>query len=76
MKITYDKSSDAVYIYRIYLSNNYDEKVLSTYCCDPVEVDGEINLDFNATGRLMGIEILDASQMLSPELLNKAQVIG
>jgi len=38
------------------------------YACDPVEVGGMINLDFNAEGRLIGIEVLGASARLPSEL--------
>lgn len=67
MKITYDQSTDAAYIYLI------DEikpgGVAKTYCCDPQEVDGQIHLDFDAGGRLIGIEVLDASRRLPSVLL-------
>jgi len=33
-----------------------------------------INLDFDADGRLLGIEVLDASKKLAQELLNGAPV--
>jgi uncharacterized protein YuzE len=42
------------------------------YPCDPREVDGEINLDFDSEGRLLGIEVLDASKMLPDEVLQQA----
>ncbi len=72
MKITYDPSADAAYIY---LTPAVDQgQVDRTYACDPVEVGGQINLDFDALGRLLGIEVLDASRKL-PELLLKAAEI-
>lgn len=33
---------------------------------------GEINLDFDAAGRLLGVEVLGASALLAPELLEAA----
>jgi uncharacterized protein YuzE len=70
VRITYDPRSDAVYIYLV------DEippgGVAQTYPCDPREVNGEINLDFDADGRLLGIEILDASKKLPETLLRSA----
>jgi uncharacterized protein YuzE len=32
-------------------------------------VGGMINLDFDASGRLVGVEVLDASRLLPPEAL-------
>ncbi len=45
----------------------------STYSCDPAEVDGLTNLDFDASGRLLGVEVLDASRKLAAELLSQAE---
>jgi uncharacterized protein YuzE len=74
VKITLDPTVDAVYIYLV------DEigagGVAKTYACDPREVDGEINLDFDSGGRLLGIEVLDASKKLSAELLRNAIILG
>jgi uncharacterized protein YuzE len=62
MRITYDKSVDAAYIY---LADGIAAGgVAKTYCCDPVEVNGQIHLDFDEQGRLVGIEVLDASKLL------------
>ncbi|AKC10058.1 MULTISPECIES: DUF2283 domain-containing protein [Rhizobium/Agrobacterium group] len=68
MKISYDVSVDAAYIK---LKSEEDIAPFgSTYCCDPNAVDGQINLDFDAEGRLIGIEILSASKKLPSYLLN------
>lgn len=73
MKITYDRSADAVYIY---LSEKIENGgVFKTYPCDPLEVDGIINLDLDGENKLVGIEILSASKKLPPELLEKAERI-
>jgi uncharacterized protein YuzE len=66
MKLTYDKEANAAYIY---LLEDTKLKVAKTYPCDPIEVGGMINLDFDNQGRLMGIEVLDASRMLDDHLL-------
>ena len=67
--MTYDQEADAVYIYLA------DEilagGVKKTYPCDPMEVDGMINLDFDSEGRLIGVEILGAKGKLPPELLDR-----
>lgn len=43
-----------------------------TYACDPSQVDGQINLDFDVHGRLRGIEVLEASKKLPMHLLKYA----
>lgn len=67
MKMTYDKSVDAAYISLI------DEigagGVKGTYVCDPNIVEGFIHLDFDHDGRLVGIEVLDASKKLPLSIL-------
>ena len=60
MRIIYDKSVDAAYIYLTHIKPGGAKK---TYSCDPRET-GEINLDFDGCRRLIGIEILDASKKL------------
>ena len=72
MKITYDKSVDAAYIYLI--DEIRPSAVKRTYSCDPVEVNGEINLDFDADDRLIGIEILGASKRLPEAVI--ADLLG
>jgi uncharacterized protein YuzE len=67
MKLSYDGRVDAAYIQ--FYPEIAARGVAKTYSCDPLEVGGEINLDFDAAGRLIGIEILDASKKLPPELL-------
>ena len=44
-----------------------------TYPCDPIDVDGMINLDFDEQGRLIGIEVLAASSKLPEYLLKSAE---
>jgi uncharacterized protein YuzE len=74
MKITYDRSVNAAYIY---FAPAIDQgRIEKTYTCNPVEVGGQINLDFDVAGRLLGIEVLDASQKLPEELLEAAEIIG
>ena len=69
MRVTYDKSTDAAYIY---LTDNIGAGgVAKTYCCDPLEVNGQINLDFDHEGRLVGIEVLGASRRLPLSVLGE-----
>lgn len=46
------------------------------YACDPVDVQGQINLDFDSAGHLIGIEILGARTKLPPDVLRQAEAIG
>lgn len=67
MKITYDDSADAAYIY---LADNGEQKVANTH---PYDIEGgSIALDFDGEGRMLGIEILQAKRLLPPEVLEKA----
>jgi len=70
MKVTYDRRVDAAYIQLAVEIE--DDGVEKTYLCDPVEVDGQIHLDFDSEGRLVGIEVLDASKKLPAALLETA----
>lgn len=70
MKISYDESVDAAYVK---LKSEDDRTPFGfTYCCDAASVDGEINLDFDLDGRLIGIEVLSASRKLPLHLLKGA----
>ena len=66
MRITYDSKADAVYIY---LSENADH-------FETRQVDPDINLDFDTSGRLRGVEVLDASKRLNlDQLLPGAELL-
>jgi uncharacterized protein YuzE len=67
MRLTYDADADAAYIYVV--DGIGAGGVAKTVPVDPAEVGGMINLDFDADGQLLGIEILDASSYLPREIL-------
>jgi uncharacterized protein YuzE len=69
MNIQYDSKVDAAYIQIVELIE--PGMVASTYLCDPAEVGGMINLDFDANGRLLGIEVIGASTLLSEKVLKE-----
>ncbi|GAB3842180.1 DUF2283 domain-containing protein [Dactylosporangium cerinum] len=73
LKVTYDRSVNAAYIYL--KPGAEGARVARMYPCNPIEVDGMINLDFDELGRLAGIEVLAASTKLAPELLAMAEDI-
>jgi len=64
MKFEYDKESDAAYIY-------LDETIAEGEVDKTIELNDNIIVDFNKMGKLIGIEILDASKVLS-----KSSLIG
>ncbi len=73
MMVRLDKSIDAAYIR---LKNEINEgEVAKTYPCDFKSVGFELNLDFDESGVLIGIEVHHASKHLPPALLNNAIVI-
>ncbi len=69
IKISYDKNADAAYIF-------FEDEagIKKTYPCDPKAVNGMINLDFNSSGRLVGIEVVDASKKLAKDILENADI--
>jgi uncharacterized protein YuzE len=69
IKVTYDKSVDAA---KIYLKHIEPGGVAKVYTCDEDEVGEMINLDFDAEGVLLAIEVLRASKKLPAALLKIA----
>ena len=69
--MTYDRTADAAYVY--FTEPQARVKVANMYPCDPVDVDGMINLDFDDEGRLLGIEVLAARSKLPEYLLRSAE---
>jgi len=69
MKVRYDARVDAAYI----VLRPDDERAAFdfTYSCDQGEVGGEINIDFDVDGRIIGIEVLRASKMLHRSMIIK-----
>ena len=77
MRVTYDPNADAGYIY---LRDIESGGAKHTVPLDSeewgVESVGRIVLDFDDEERLIGIEVLDASEVLPPELLRDAEPPG
>ncbi len=71
MIVRHDPSVDAAYIYLV--PPEVGVQVARTVPVDPVEAGAEINLDFDADGRLVGIEVLGASRHLPQAMLDDAQ---
>ncbi len=66
MKFEYDKDVDAAYIYLEHPIK--DKQVKNT-----IELNDNITLDFDSNGKLLGVEILDASKVLKKDVLLKAK---
>jgi len=71
VKIEYDREADAVYLPLVDEIGATSGGVAHMYPCDPIEVGGQVDLDFDAEGRLLGIEVLDASTKLPGEFLRE-----
>ena len=65
MKVRYDKEVDAMYIYAEEGTAEYSEEI------------GEgVIVDVSEDGRIVGMEILDASEKFSPKSLKKMLLSG
>jgi uncharacterized protein YuzE len=67
MKFTYDKEADAAYIY-------LEESISKGQSKKTIELNENIILDLDDNGKLLGIEILDASKILNEKSLLSAQI--
>jgi len=65
MKLEYDKEVDAAYIYIEYPIKEGEAK-------KTIELNENIILDFDNTGKLLGVEVLDASKVLNKKVLLEA----
>ena len=65
MKLTYDKGSDAV---TIIFEIEDDYQVLKY---DHIEGEWPINVDISTTGKVIGLEILDAPTVLNMNFIDK-----
>ena len=68
MKIEYDKEVDAAYIY-------LDGSIKDGEVTQTIPVKENIILDYNKKGKLLGIEILNASKVIDLKVLEKATSI-
>jgi len=64
MKIEYDKEADAAYIYLEYPIREVKETK---------EISENVIIDLNDKGQIIGLEILDASKILSKKVLLEAE---
>jgi uncharacterized protein YuzE len=72
MKITYDKQADAAYV--MIADRIHDgEATTQLHSIQTPGEKGEVTLDFDRNGKLLGMEILGAEQVLQPEVLAHAE---
>ena len=72
MRVTFDRAANAAYIY---LREIGPGEIGETVNADGKHTRGKVNLDFDKKGRLIGIEVLDATRALPAEVLDSAQRI-
>jgi len=65
MKIEYDKKADAAYIYLKYPIKNGE-------CKKTIKLNEDTILDYDSSNKLIGIEILNASKILSKKVIREA----
>jgi uncharacterized protein YuzE len=70
MKVSYSPDVDAAYIYLVEIRPG---EARHTRTCEGAS-GGTINLDFDAFGRLLGIELLGARQLLPPDVIEQAEI--
>ncbi|MBI4158924.1 DUF2283 domain-containing protein [Candidatus Woesearchaeota archaeon] len=68
MKFEYDKEVDAAYIYLQYPIKEGEAK-------KTIELNENIILDFDDKGKLIGVEILEASRVINKKIILEAQAI-
>ncbi len=68
MKLEYDKLADAAYLYLKYPLKEGEAK-------STVQLKPHITLDFDKRGKLLGVEILDASKVLNKGMLSEAKIV-
>ena len=66
MKFEYDEEVDAAYI-------SIDDSIKEGQVKNTIELNENIIVDFDANGKLIGIEILDASSVLTKKALIAAK---
>ena len=67
MKLEYDKEVDAGYIYIV-------DEIKDGEAVKTIELNSNIILDFDKNGKLLGIEVLNASKVLNKDVLLKSKI--
>jgi uncharacterized protein YuzE len=72
VKITYDAEADAAYI-QVVSAIGPGQAAEQVHSIATPGDKGEISLDFDSDGRLLGVEVLHAGDVLPPEVLASAE---
>jgi uncharacterized protein YuzE len=70
MRVTYDPAADAAYVYLV------DRIAPGEAKRQVMALDGSVVLDLDSEGRLLGVEVLAAKQLLRPETIETAERRG
>jgi uncharacterized protein YuzE len=62
MKVEYDKDANAAYIYKV-------DEISEGKATKTIELNENIIIDFDVKGNLLGVEVLNADEVLNKELL-------
>lgn len=73
MRLTHDEEADAAYVYLVDEIAR-GEVAASRVAAIPLE-NASLTVDFDANGRVLGIEVLGASRVLRPETIQAADDI-
>lgn len=68
MRVTFDRHADAGYVYFTAIRPG---EAKHQYVCDADYINGDVILDFSEDGRLLGVELLSATRLLPPDLLER-----
>ena len=67
IRVRYDADADAAYF--CFADAIHPGEAVLTVPVGGVSIDGIVNLDVDAQGRLLGLEVLNARRLLRPEIL-------
>jgi uncharacterized protein YuzE len=70
MRVTHDPQANAAYIYLVEIGRG---DVAESAPCGSELGAGDVIADFDRSGRLLGIEVLNARETLPPEVLDLAE---
>ena len=71
MYVTYDKEANAAYIGFAKVTSGEVSETIEIEL--PESVSGDLNLDLDKKGKILGVEVLNASEILPAALLKRAK---
>jgi len=74
MQVTWQKDIDMAYL--CLRDGGAPGKVVRTVVCTDEDIPGLVNLDIDASGRILGIEFAFASRLLPEEVLAQAELLA